>query len=311
MTISLLLSLLLSCTILIGTRVNGDMYGDMTAGCKDMFANNYDQYAMSDGYDPDGNSVCTYTSCDAAQMTCPGIAYETSSDIFQCMDMTPPHGSTPCGGNTGGTGEGCKDMLAANHDYSAMIDGSDPDGNSVCVYYSCEDAELTCAGFAYKTSSGLFQCMVMTQPHGSTPCGLNMVPEVLGCMDEMAANHDYSATEAGYDPDGNSVCMYASCDVAQLTCPGLAYKTPRFEVSGLIYCVFEAPLVGSLPCGGTPASDCTGLEEAYKDNCNCEKEYTSSGSLALIIEASDCYGLEEAYKKNCDCEQWTSDTKHE
>ena len=50
--------------------------------------------------------------------------------------------------------------------------------------------------------------------YGGTACGEYevVVPEGEGCMDTKASNYDAEATIAGQDRNGNSVCIYTSCD---------------------------------------------------------------------------------------------------
>jgi len=78
--------------------------------------------------------------------------------------------------------------------------------------------------------------------------------EVLGCIDENGQNYDATATAAGTDQYGNSVCIYASCDdVPEHGCiyvDGFRAFNAEFDAA---LCV----TYGGTPCGKTCANSGT------------------------------------------------------
>ncbi|MBT6492808.1 MAG: hypothetical protein HOK97_23760, partial [Deltaproteobacteria bacterium] len=105
--------------------------------------------------------------------------------------------------------------------------------------------------------------------------------EVLGCMDENAANYDAAATEQAYDQYGNLGCVYASCaDVPEYGC---IYA----DSFGAFNDEFGADLCESY--GGTPCEEptdeilgCVDENASNYDADATEQDYDQYGNLKCV-----------------------------
>ena len=182
-------------------------------GCMDANALNYSALANIQSVDQWDNILCTYATCDDVPET--GCKYSAAFAPFHAnfgAGNCSEYGGTPCTDPS----EGCMDVKASNYSTIATKPGKDQYGNSVCIYTSCDDIP-DAGGCMYKDAYSPYNEYFTPENcvgYGGTACGEYevVVPEGEGCMDTKASNYDAEATSAGQDRNGNSVCIYTSCD---------------------------------------------------------------------------------------------------
>ena len=110
--------------------------------------------------------------------------------------------------------------------------------------------------------------------------------DVLGCMDENAANYDATATAQAFDQYGNLGCVYASCDdVPEYGCIYADGFGPFNDEFGADLCVTY---------GGTPC------EEPTDEVLGCIDENASNYDAAATEQSYDQYGNLECIYASCD-----------
>ena len=205
----------------------------------------------------------------------------------------------------------CIDANASNYNAAATSQSYDQYQNSTCVYASCDvipDADNGCiysdAYAALRDDFTAAQCV----EYGGTACspdgGGNTVNG--GCKDGQATNFDAVALEQGYDEYGNSVCVYASCDV--IPEPGCIYAD-GFGVFNADFSAAQCTEYGGTPCEGSGSSD-EGCLDVNADNYNADatvQGLDQYGNIACdysscddIPDAEGCFYLENYSAFNAD-----------
>ena len=185
----------------------------------------------------------------------------------------------------------CIDANASNYNAAATSQSYDQYQNSTCVYASCDvipDADNGCIysnGYAaLRDDFTAAQCV----QYGGTACspdgGGNTVNG--GCKDGQATNFDAVALEQGYDEYGNSVCVYASCDV--IPEPGCIYAD-GFGVFNADFSAAQCTEYGGTPCEGSGSSD-EGCLDVNADNYNAD----------ATVQGLDQYGNIACDYSSCD-----------
>ncbi len=251
-----------------GSPCTGDS-SDVT-GCMDANASNYNDAATLAGQDQHGNSVCVYTSCD--DIPEPGCIYGDGFGSFNAdfaADACTNYGGTPCEGSAS-SDAGCMDANATNYDAAATVQAEDEYGNILCIFTSCDDIpELGCI---YAESFGAYHEEFngsACAEYGGTPCNGEQIE---GCTDVNASNYLETANTQSIDANGDSTCIYESCDKVPAT-GGCIYP----DAFGL----FAEGGLNPVNCestGGTPCS------------LGCMESNATNYDAAAAIQATDQYG---------------------
>ncbi|MDG1849163.1 MAG: hypothetical protein P8I82_01535, partial [Flavobacteriales bacterium] len=183
---------------------------------------------------------------------------------------------------------GCMDAAATNYNADATVQAEDQYGNLLCVYATCDVVPEN--GCLYNDSFGVYNEEFghdACSGYGGTPCGENEVVEPLAdCMDANATNYNADATEAGQDQHGNSVCIYASCDV--IPEPGCIY--------GDGFGSFNAEF-GADACTGYGGTPCEG---AGSSDAGCMDANASNYDAAATVQAYDENNNSNCLYDSCD-----------